>query len=476
MRNHFLAFILFPFGLPTPLTASQPRPNIVVILADDLGYGDLSFYRQDPKNPDAPTYTPHLDSIAAQGVKFTQAYATQMCSPSRASLLTGKYPQRFGFYNNGDSHVGLPKPQQTFANLFKSAGYATACIGKWHVGNKPGYRPLERGFDRFYGFLGAAHDYFKPDLGTDTDGALEQGSFVYSQNEPVKQMKYLTEQFADEAIDFINSSHNKGVPFCLYLPFSAPHGPNQAEPAADREFARVPHTRNPERTRVRAMLDSLDKNIGRITRELFLLGIERDTVVVFASDNGGNEYEQPDGIRTVEHNGGLRGRKFMMWEGGIRVPMMIRWKGTVPEGGIVNGTCNLFDIFATIAGAADIAIPNEYQVDAVDLLPYAKGQRTGSPHEFIHSTTSPKENLWSVRKGPWKLVHDADSVMLPKSQPGQNKPTVISSYLFNIEEDSGERRNLIDLHPEIASALNQAHERFLSGCPPSIAEEQKRDR
>jgi arylsulfatase A-like enzyme len=472
-RASALALLLQTISGSSLLASPKSQPNVLVILADDLGYGDLSCFRQDPANPDAPVFTPHIDSLAAQGVKFTQAYATPMCSPSRASLLTGKYPQRFGFYHNGDSHVGLPREEKTFADVLRGAGYATACIGKWHVGNLPGYRPLERGFDRFYGFLGAAHDYLKPEIGTDTDGALGPGAYVYRQETPVVSMKYLTEQMGDEAIDFIRSSHENGKPFCLYLPFSAPHGPAQPEAAVEREFSRFPRVRNAERTKVRAMIDSMDRNVGRIMRELFLLGLDHNTLVVFASDNGGNEYERPEGTRTVEHNGGLRGRKFTMWEGGIRVPLILRWKGTLPEGGVFGGTCHLLDIFATLGAAANVSMGAGHEVDSRDLLPFAKGHTAGDPHEFIHATLLPDQDRWSVRKGRWKLIHEVDSLMAPGA--GTNKP-VAERGLFNLETDPGERQNLIGSEPEIAAELAAAHARFVSECPPSIEQMQKKGR
>ena len=472
-RAAVLALLLQTVSGPGLLAAPNSKPNIVVILADDLGYGDLSCFRQDPANPDAPAFTPHIDSLAAQGVKFTQAYATPMCSPSRASLLTGKYPQRFGFYHNGDSHVGLPREEKTFAEVLRGAGYATACIGKWHLGNLPGHRPLERGFERFYGFLGAAHDYRNPEVGTDTDGALGPGAFVYRQETPVSSMKYLTEQMGDEALDFIRSSHKNGRPFCLYLPFSAPHGPIQPEEAVEREFSRLPGVSNPERTKVRAMVDSLDRNIGRIMRELFLLGLDRNTLVVFASDNGGNEYERPEGTRTVEHNGGLRGRKFTLWEGGIRVPLILRWKGTLPEGGVVGGTCHLLDIFATLGAAANVAMSTGPVVESKNLLPFAKGYAVGDPQEFIHATLLPEQDRWSVRNGRWKLVHEVDSLM--SGEAGQNRP-LAESGLFNLEKDPGERQNLIGSEPEIAAELAAVHERFALECPPSIEQMRKKKR
>ena len=469
-----LALLLLAPLVALHAAVSPSLPNLILILADDLGYGDLSCFRQDASNVDSPTLTPHIDSLAAQGVKFTHAYAPQMCSPSRASLLTGKYSQRFGFYENQDAAVGLPKSEQTLAELLAAHGYATACIGKWHLGHLPGFRPLDRGFERFYGFLGAAHDYFKPSVGTDTEGAIHEGSFVYDQDRPVAEMKYLSEQLADVAIDFIDRNQKAGKPYFLYLPFNAPHGPAQPKPELEREFARFPEVKNKGRTTIRAVIDSLDQNVGRIMRELFLRGLDRNTLVIFASDNGGNEYEFVDGIRTVQHNGGLRGRKFLLWEGGIRVPLIIRWKGTLPAGATFIGTCNLFDVFATVAAAARVAIPPERHVDAVDLLAYVRGEKTGAPHDTIHATLLPNQDEWCVRVGDWKLVQGQDSLRAGTlGQPLTTKsPRVVG--LYNLKDDPVERRNLIEQFPDQVAKLREAHRQFMSTCPPSIAQTERR--
>ena len=463
------ALLLAP---PVAFAAAAPpsRPKVIIILADDLGYGDLSCFHQDAANPDSPILTPHLDSLAAQGVKFTQAYASQMCSPSRASLLTGKYSQRFGFYENQDAAVGLPKSERTLAELLAPHGYATACLGKWHVGHQPGCRPLDRGFSRFYGFLGAAHDYFKPSVGTDTEGAIHEGSFVYDQDAPASEMKYLTDQLAEVAIDFIDRSQRRGEPFFIYLPFNAPHGPAQPQPELAAEFARFPTVKNPARTNIRAMIDALDRNVGRMLRELFLRGLDRNTLVVFASDNGGNEYEFADGIRTVQHNGGLRGRKFLLWEGGIRVPLILRWKGTLPEGVTCSGTCHLFDVFATVAAAAGVAIPAECRVDAVNLLPFARGEKSGNPHDVIHATLPSPQDEWAVRAGEWKLIEGQDSLrpgsVTKTGNPGKS-PRVAG--LYNLAQDPGERKNLLADHPEIVARLRALHQTFARACAPNLA-------
>jgi arylsulfatase A-like enzyme len=195
--------------------------------------------------------------------------------------------------------------------------------------------------------------------------------------------------------------------------------------------------------------------------------------VVFASDNGGNEYERPEGTRTVEHNGGLRGRKFTLWEGGIRVPLILRWKGTLPEGGIFGGTCHLLDIFATLGAAANVSMPADPGAESRDLLPFAKGHAAGDPHEFIHATLLPDQDRWSVRKGPWKLVQEVDSLMA--ADAGKNRPLAVRG-LFNLEKDPGERQSQLGSEPEIAAELAAAHARFAMECPPSIEQTRKKGR
>lgn len=460
---------------PASVAASLPaKPNIIIILSDDLGHGDLSCYRQEANFHDSPAHTPHIDSLAAQGVKFSQAYAAQMCSPSRASLLTGRYAQRFGFYENQDADAGLPKSEVTLAELLQSHGYATACIGKWHVGHRPGHRPLDRGFERFYGFLGAAHDYFKPGVGTDTEGPIHEGSFIWDQDQPVTSMKYLTDQLGEVAVTFIDQSQRARKPFFLYLAFNAPHAPAQPKPEIEREMARLPGVQNQARNAARAMIDSLDQNVGRLMRELFLRGIDRQTLVVFASDNGGNEYEFADGIRSVQHNGGLRGRKFLLWEGGIRVPLILRWKGTLPEGKVFTGLCNLFDVFATAASAASAPIPPGRQLDSVDLLPYARGEKTGDPHQTLHATFMPSRDEWCVRIGDWKLIRGQDSLRAGTVGKAGGAKSPIVTGLYRISDDPFERRNLLAEFPEKAAMLREAHQRFIASCPPSLGQASKR--
>jgi len=441
-------------------TRGRGRPNVIVILADDVGWGDLSCYPQSPANPDAATFTPQLDGLAATGVRFTQATAQCMCSPSRAGLLTGRFPQRFGFYDLADAAVGLPESERTLADVFGDAGYATACIGKWHLGRKAGHRPLDRGFERFFGFYGAAHDYFRPDIGPGKEPGGDS-DFVYDQERPVESMRHLTDELTDRAIDFIRGSHAAGRPFFVYLPYSAAHGPLQPRPDLLAALQAKPGVRHRGRTLARALIDGLDEGVGRILRELYLTNLDDNTIVVFTSDNGGNEYETPEGIRTVTHNGGLRGCKFTTWEGGIRVPLIVRWPGRLQKGSVYDQPVNLVDLMPTLAAAARIPHGPVKPLDGVDLLPYLAGTKTGRPHELIHACLGPDRTQWSVRKGDWKLVSDVPFHAKPYP------PLILG--LYDLAADPGERTNLAARYPERVAELRREHEAFMAACPPSIA-------
>lgn len=458
------ALLLTPPAVLPASAAAKEKPNVVVILADDLGWGDLSCYPKDPANPDAAAFSPHLDAMASQGVRFTQAYAQTMCSPSRAALLTGRFPQRFGFDDLSAARKGIPKTEVTLAEFLREHGYATACIGKWHVGLEQGSRPLDRGFERFYGTLGPAHDYFDPAVGTDEHGEMEKGSYVYDQDKPVTRMRYITDQLADVAIDFIRASAGAEKPFFLYLPFTAPHGPSQPRPDIHEEFKRMP-ARNPPRNGIRAVEDSIDANVGRVLRELFLSGLEGNTIVVFSSDNGGNEYETRDGeIRSHEHNGGLRGCKFTTWEGGFRVPLIIRWPGRFPANATYTQPVSLVDLYATVVAAAGLALPESRPLDSVDLLPFVTGRQTGRPHEVLFACNATHGKQWSIRKGDWKLVSD---YAYTDPQDRASAPLLLGLYDLSADVPR-ERENLIEKHPEIAAELRRLRDAFVASCAPSI--------
>lgn len=410
-------------ALPTRLSAQTARrrpPNIVVILADDLGYADLGC--QGCK--DIPT--PHIDSIARNGVRFTDGYANHpVCSPSRAGLLSGRYQHRFGFEHNSGperyaaSNFGLPRDEATLAERLKDLGYATGMVGKWHVGFREGLRPHERGFDTHYGFLSGAHSYLPGKI--DNDPLVRNGQSVADEKE------YLTDAFARESVAFIERHRAKA--FFLYLAFNAVHAPLEATKEYEDRF---PAITDPKRRTYAAMTVATDDAVGRVLHTLRGHGLEENTLIFFYSDNGGPT------AQTTSSNAPLRGYKGQVLEGGIRVPFLAQWKGTLPAGAIFPQMVMGFDVHATALAAAGGAMPTDKPLDGVNLLPYLTGEKQGAPHERLFWRAG---RQGAVREGDWKLVQIAEE------QP----------QLYNLREDIGETRNLAEEKPETLRRLQSVY-------------------
>ena len=299
---------------PGGAAGQSVRPNIVVIVADDLGYGELGCQG----HKDIPT--PHIDSIAKNGVRFTSGYVScPVCSPTRAGLMTGRYQQRFGHefnlgpMDNASDTFGLVREEKTLAERLKAAGYATGMVGKWHLGTKSGLRPTERGFDEYFGFLGGAHPYLRE--------RRRGNNQILRGTEPVSEPAYLTDAFGREAVAFID--HHKGAPFFLYLAFNAVHAPLQTTADYRKRF---PSVKDEKRQTFSAMLSAMDDAVGKVLGTIHDSGLDAKTLVFFISDNGGPTPQ------TTSRNDPLRGTKTTTWEGGIRIPYMIQWKGHVPAG------------------------------------------------------------------------------------------------------------------------------------------------
>lgn len=398
--------------------AQDRKPNIVLIVADDLGYGELSC--QGSRD----IATPNVDSIAKNGVRFTNGYVScPVCSPTRAGLLTGRYQQRFGHeFNPGpaqqaDAKFGLPLTEVTIANRLKDAGYATGMVGKWHEGYQPAYHPMKRGFDEFFGFLGGAHAY--------VGHAKKAADPILRGTEPVDEKEYLTDAFARESVAFID--RHKEQPFFLYLPFNAVHAPMDIPEKYKEKLSGIADAK---RRTFAAMLVTMDDAVGRVLEKLRSEKLEEQTLVLFVSDNGGPTPQ------TTSGNGPLRGFKGQTWEGGIRVPFMMQWKGRLPAGKTFDAPAIALDLHATALAAAGVPVPEK--LDGVNLLPFVSGEKAGVPHEVLYWRFGPQA---ACRKGDWKLV----------IQKG-------ATHLFNLAQDIGEKDDLAAKEPERLKELQAAYD------------------
>jgi len=399
------------------------KPNILLIVADDLGYGALGCQG----NPQIAT--PHIDSIAKHGVRFTSGYATSsVCSPSRAGLLTGRYSQRFGIeLNPGFSHtIGLPPTEKTMAEYLKANGYATGMFGKWHLGFRPAMQPTARGFDTFFGFLGGAHSY------VEAEGDRDPANVVLRGREKVASIDYLTDAFAREAVAFIESNHRQ--PWFVYLPFNAPHGPFQAP---EKYTSRFPKIEDPGRRTFLAMLAAMDDAVGAVLVKVRELHLEQNTLIFFISDNGAPNHAQSRGS-----NHPLRGFKAQLTEGGIRVPFLVQWKGRVPAGKVDDRPVIALDVLPTVLAATGMAAPIKTKLDGVNLLPYLTGDKTGFPHDALFWRYGGQR---AVRMGDWKLLR------LSKQ-----------TQLYNLATDIGETSDLAAQEPAKLAELKDAYAKWNS--------------
>lgn len=404
---------------------NAPKPNIIIILVDDMGYADVGF------NGCKDIPTPNIDRIATNGVRFTNGYVTfSVCGPSRAGLLTGRYPQRFGYernpqYRPHDPNMGLPKTESTLAETLKKVGYTSGIVGKWHQGADISNHPLNRGFDEFFGHLGGGHRYFPEDLtikdsyAVDNDEGISYKTWIMRNHEPVQTKKYLTDEFSDEAVRFVER-HQK-EPFFLYLAYNAPHTPLQA---TQEYLDRFPNIVDKKRKTYAAMVSAVDDGVGRLLDRLESLHLDKNTLVYFLSDNGGPEKSNGS------DNGSLRGGKSSIYEGGYRVPFAMRWKGTVKPG-VYDNPISALDIFATIAALSKSPIKKDRPLDGVNMIPFITGKNKGLPHEMIYLRKF-DEKGYSVRYNDLKLVVKKDGV----------------PQLYNLKEDIGEQNNISKQYPE----------------------------
>jgi arylsulfatase A-like enzyme len=380
--------LVLNMAAPALVADDRPRPNIIVILADDLGFADVGF----SGCKDIPT--PNIDSLATQGVRFTNGYVSHpFCSPTRAGLMTGRYQQRFGHENNPkydpkDTVAGLPVTEVTIAQVLKSAGYVTGIVGKWHLGAAPRFHPNRRGFDEFFGFIGGGHNYFP---GT-AKGGNEYNVPIEFIGKDTGETGYLTTAFGREAAAFVQ--RHKDHPFFLYLAFNAPHTPLMAPPEYLAKFAAIG---DPKRRTYAAMVNAMDDAVGVVLAKLRELDLDQRTLVFFLSDNGG-----PIGINGSS-NGPLRAGKGSVYDGGIHVPFVARWVGRLPRGATYDQPVISLDILPTAAALAGAEVPDDRPIDGVNILPFVLGAQTGMPHDILFWRRGGGAD-YASRVGPLKLV------------------------------------------------------------------------
>ena len=388
-------------------------PNIVLIFSDDQGYAEMGCQGC------TDIATPNLDAICSAGVRCTSGYVTcPVCSPSRAGLLTGRYQQRFGHEHNPGAapEAGLPLTETTLADRLKAAGYATGLVGKWHLGMLPEQHPMSRGFDEFFGFLHGAHSYLRPnDSATDP---LLRG------REPVQESEYLTDAFAREACGFID--RHVADPFFLYLAFNAVHSPLEA---SQRYLDRFEGIADPNRRTFAGMLSAMDDAVGDVLATLRRHDLERDTLVIFISDNGGPTSQ------TTSSNAPLRGYKAQVYEGGIRVPFAVRWPGRLPAGTVYDRPVSSLDVVPTVLTATGADLPTG--LDGVDLAPHLSGTNAAVAHEQLCWRMGRKT---AIRRGDWKLLREAQG----------------DFELYHLAEDIGERNDLAATEPTRVAELRDA--------------------
>jgi arylsulfatase A-like enzyme len=395
-------------SMTTAVTAAE-QPNILIIVGDDMGYADVGFHGCK----DIPT--PHLDRLAADGVRCTNGYVTgPYCSPTRAGLLTGRYQQRFGHeFNPSGKEAGLPVGEMTIAQRLKAAGYRTALIGKWHLGEEDRFHPQQRGFDELFGFLGGAHDYF-------SDKGLLRG------HEPVAEPEYLTDAIGREGAAFIKQ--HQARPWFLALTFNAVHTPMQADDARLMEFASI---ENKTRRTYAAMMFAMDEAIGRVRQMLAETKQTERTLIVFISDNGGPT--MPGVTVNGSSNAPLRGSKRTTLEGGIRVPFVMTWPGRLKPA-VYDQPVIQLDAHATALAVAGVKA--DTPLDGVNLLPYLTGEQAGPPHEALFWRFGEQ---WAIRMGDYKLVRYDNNA---DTQTGKGNQGVSTVRLYNLKTDQGETQDL----------------------------------
>lgn len=416
--NYLLILTLLASCAPKtkPVAEVKAKPNIIIILIDDAGYADFGFMGSKD------LLTPEIDKLAASGTVFTDAHVTaSVCSPSRAGIMSGRYQQKFGFECNGvGDSSGIALNEVTMASALKENGYKTVAIGKWHLGGdtKP-YRPNQRGFDEFYGFLGGSRHYF---YDAKRDDRIGNDQAILHNDQNVKFDGYLTDVFGDQAVGYIEKY--KKDPFFMYLAFNAVHTPLDAKKEDLEKFKGHP------RQKLAAITWSLDENVGKIISKLKAEGMLENTLIYFLSDNGGATDNQSSCLP-------LKGFKGIEFEGGTRVPFIVSWKGHVPAGQKFEKLTSSLDIYATsLAVSGTTLLKGQPFLDGVNLMPFLVGQNIGAPHDMLFWR---KDQAAAARIGDYKMIRLRN----------------YGSVLYNLNSDLGESKDLTKTNPEKAEEVSK---------------------
>ena len=428
-----------------------PRPNMVFILADDLGYTDVGWHGDEIK-------TPHLDKLAASGARLEQFYVLPVCTPTRAALMTGRYPIRHGLQVSVVrpwAQYGLPLDERTLPQALKEAGYTTHISGKWHLGHfQPAYLPTRRGFDTQYGHYNGAIDYFTH--------ARDGGHDWHRNDQECHDKGYATTLLGDEAVRVIEQTQ-EGKPFFLYLPFNAPHTPLQAPPEQAQRYA---HIADKKRQVYAAMVESLDAQVGRIVAALERRALTGNTLIIFSSDNGGLPGAGGGS------NGKLRAQKGTLYEGGTRVCALANWPGHIKPGTVIREPLHMVDWFPTLVNLAGGSLAQPHALDGRDIWPVlAEGK--SSPHDDILINAMP--NSGAIRVGDWKLV--VNGHITANELKLANAPNAADSKLelFNLADDPGEKHDLSAKNPEKVQRLRERLEAYRAAAVPPKAEDEPAD-
>jgi len=414
----------FPSSMYAAQSADSTRPNVVLIMTDDMGWADIGSYGA----PDIRT--PNIDSLARDGVKLTDFYSNGvLCTPTRAGLMSGRYQQRYGLEialpNEGapEADRGLPATGRTLPRLLKNNGYATALVGKWHLGYKAEYSPSAHGFDYFFGLKSGYHDYYthhsgngKPDL--------------WENDRPIEATGYMTDLITERAVKFIEQT--AGRPFFIDVAYNAPHWPYQVpdKPSVAPDNGRHVMPGDPAtstRADYVAMVERVDRGVGEVLRALERRGVANSTVVIFTNDNGGE---------WLANNAPLFNRKLTVWEGGIRVPALIRWPGRIPAGKASDQVGVTMDLTASILAATGTAVPADARLEGINLMPILEGRAPEVERTLFWRTTTGNRSQKAVRRGDWKVVIDGTH-----------------TFVFNVRTDISERQDLASRRQDVAQKL-----------------------